>query len=101
MSCPVGRRCGSDPELLWLWCRPAAVAPIRPVAWELPYAVSVALKKDQKKKKKKKKENLWTSSVFIHLPSAEHFININLKRCSLILLCKNIQSNVQRSDCSY
>ena len=23
-----------DPALLWLWCRPAAVAPIRPLAWE-------------------------------------------------------------------
>ena len=22
----VGRRCGSDPRLLWLWCRLAAVA---------------------------------------------------------------------------
>ena len=28
MSCGVGSRCGLDPELLWLWCRPAAVAPI-------------------------------------------------------------------------
>ena len=26
----VGRRCGSDMALLWLWLRPAAVAPIRP-----------------------------------------------------------------------
>ena len=25
-----------DPVLLWLWCRPAAIAPIRPLAWELP-----------------------------------------------------------------
>ena len=27
-----------DPVLLWLWCRPAAAAPIWPLAWELPYA---------------------------------------------------------------
>ena len=27
------------------WCRPAAVAPIRPLAWKLPHAVSAALKK--------------------------------------------------------
>ena len=26
LSCGVGRRCGMDPVLLWLWCRPAAVA---------------------------------------------------------------------------
>ena len=24
-----------DPQLLWLWCRPAAVALIRPLAWKL------------------------------------------------------------------
>ena len=35
-----------DPALLWLWlsCRPAAVTAIRPLAWEPPYAGSVALK---------------------------------------------------------
>ena len=27
-----------DPELLWLWCRSAAAAPIPSLAWELPYA---------------------------------------------------------------
>ena len=25
-SCGVGRRRGSDPVLLWLWCRPEAAA---------------------------------------------------------------------------
>ena len=30
MSCGVGLRCCSDPALLWLWCRLAAAAPIRP-----------------------------------------------------------------------
>ena len=34
-----------DPGLLWLWCRPAAIAPIRPLAWEPPYATGAALKK--------------------------------------------------------
>ena len=33
-----------DPALLWLWCRLAATAPIRPLAWELPYAAGVAIK---------------------------------------------------------
>ena len=32
MNCGVGHRFGLDPELLWLWSRPAAVALIRPVA---------------------------------------------------------------------
>jgi len=31
-----------DPALLWLWCRPVATAPIRPLAWEPPYAVGAA-----------------------------------------------------------
>jgi len=35
----------SDPTLLWLWRRPAAAAPIRPLAQELPYAAGVALKR--------------------------------------------------------
>ena len=34
-----------DPSLLWLWCRPAAAVPIRPLAWELPYALAAALKR--------------------------------------------------------
>ena len=50
MSCGIGHRRSLDPELLWLWCRPAAAAPIRPLAWEPPYAASVALRKDFKKK---------------------------------------------------
>ena len=33
-----------DLALLWLRCRPAAVSPIGPLDWELPYAVGVALK---------------------------------------------------------
>ena len=50
MSCGVGCRHGSDPMLLWLWRRLMAIALIRPLAWELPNAVGVALKKDKKKK---------------------------------------------------
>ena len=40
--------------MLWLWYRPVAVAPIGPLAWELPYAAAgVALKRKRKKKKKR------------------------------------------------
>ena len=55
MSCGVGRRCGSDPKLLWLWHRPEAVAQIRPLAWEPPYAAGAALKRQKTKKNKTKK----------------------------------------------
>ena len=34
-----------DLVLLWLWCRLAGVAVIRPLAWEPPYAAGVALKR--------------------------------------------------------
>ena len=54
MSCGVGRRHSSDPAWLWVWYRPAAVAPIGPLAWELPYAKGTALKKKQKKQKTNK-----------------------------------------------
>ena len=37
----------TDPALPWLWCRPAAAASIRPLAWEPPCAAGVALKKEK------------------------------------------------------
>ena len=48
MGSGVGLRRVSDPALLWLWLRLAAIAPIRPLAWELPYATDAALKRKQK-----------------------------------------------------
>ena len=39
----------SDPLLLWLWCRPEAVALIQPLAWEPPYATGEALKSKKKR----------------------------------------------------
>ena len=37
-----------------LWCRPAAVAPVRPLAWDHPFVSGLALKSKKKAKKKKK-----------------------------------------------
>ena len=58
MNCGVGHRQGSDPALLWLWCRLATTALIHPLAWEPPCVVGAALKKkrgggggNEKKKK--------------------------------------------------
>ena len=48
MGCGVGHRQGLDPALLWLWCRLAATAPIQPLDWEPPDAMSAALKKKKK-----------------------------------------------------
>ena len=53
VSCGVGHRRSSDPTLLWLWHRLAATAPIRPLAWEPPYAEGVVLERAKRPKKKK------------------------------------------------
>ncbi len=60
MSCGVDCRRGSDPELLWLWRRPVAAAPIRPIAWEPPYASGAALEKAKGKINKKTNKQINT-----------------------------------------
>ena len=40
-----------DPVLLWLWDRPGAAAPIRPLAWEPPSAAGLVPLPLQKKKR--------------------------------------------------
>ena len=52
MSCGIDCRHGLDLALLWLWWRSAAVAPIRPLAWEPPYTVGEVLQRQKTKKKK-------------------------------------------------
>ena len=52
MRCGVGRRCGSELALLWLWHRPAATAPIQPLAWNFH------MMQYGPKKKKKRAEGL-------------------------------------------
>ena len=43
--------------MLWTWCRPAAAALIGPLAWELPYAAGVVLKR--KKERRKNNSKFW------------------------------------------
>ena len=63
MSCGVGHRHGSDPVWLWLWHRLVATAPIKPLAWESPYAEGVSLEKaksqKQANKQTKKPNRAW------------------------------------------
>ena len=47
-------RLGVQSDLLLL-ANTTAIAPIRPLAWEPPYAMGAALKRQKDKKKKKKK----------------------------------------------
>ena len=55
-----------DPALLWLWCRPATIAPIRPLAWESPCAAGAVLRQKDTKKKKK------TTHLESHLTPCEN-----------------------------
>ena len=73
MSCGVGLRFGLDPPLLWLWYRPAAVAPISPLAWEPPYAAGAALK-SQKKKNQIFLPTIWS-------PTVQHHVTRPKSRC--------------------
>ena len=52
----MSHRGGLHPSLLWLWCRLAAVALIRPLVRELPYVAGAALKKKRKKERKKERK---------------------------------------------
>ena len=66
MSCGVGCRCSSDPALLRLWCRLAATAPIGPLAWEPPFAMSAAQEKTKKDQKK-------IFQIYFHNNASEYF----------------------------
>ena len=46
----LSRIYSSDLALLWLWCRLAAAAPIRPLTWKPPYATGVAIKSKRERK---------------------------------------------------
>ena len=48
-----------DLVLLWLWRRPVTTAPIRPLAWEPPYATGSGPRKG----KKTKKNNIYNQYV--------------------------------------
>ena len=62
MSCGAGRRHGSDPALLWLWHRLAAIALSGPLAWEPPYAIT-AVPKNKNENKQTKKQKFVLMSV--------------------------------------
>ena len=80
MSCGVGRRRSLDLVLLWLWCRPAATATIRPLTWEPPYAVGAALKRQKDKKIKKISIHLNLiyrfNAILINMPT-NYFMDID------------------------
>ena len=83
MSCGVSLRYSLDLALLWLGCRLAAIAPIQPLDWVLPYATDVALKKQKNKTNKKKSIDLICGLTYglSYKMSYEH-----LRRIGMLLL---------------
>ena len=58
-STPGLARWVKDPELPWLWHRPAAAAPILPLAWEPPCPQVQPLGGKKKKGKRLEKDLTW------------------------------------------
>ena len=65
--------------MLWLWRRPVAIAPIRPLAWEPPHAEGAALEKAKRKKREREREKekkvtkgvlLWCSGLSVVIAAA-------------------------------
>ena len=61
--------------MLWLWCRPAAAALIRPLAWELPYAAGVAIRR------KKRQETGYMGLLGATLSRGAPALSSHLCRC--------------------
>ena len=79
MNCGVG--CGSNHALLCLWRKLAATDPIRPLAWEPPYAMGVP-QEMAKRLKKKKMLNLTGSQESEHQNNEIRFFSpIRLAKC--------------------
>ena len=75
MSSGVSHRHVSDPMLLWLWCRPIAVAPIQPLSWEPPYAAVAVPVVPQRKR-------IWLASMKMQVQSLTL-----LSRLSIAMSC--------------
>ena len=82
--------------MLWLWPRPAAIALLRPLAWEHPYATGVALRRQTNKQTKLDhikllEENIGqtlsdinNSNIFSDPPPRIRTIKTKINKCDLI-----------------
>ena len=74
MSYGAGHTLDSVPTSLWLWRGPAVATPIRPLAWKLPYAADVALKRQ---KKNCTHESRWQAGRACALSSADAWFSVS------------------------
>ena len=100
MSCGVGHRLGSGLVLLWPWRRPVATVPIRPLAWEPPYAASSALKRQKTKHKNKNlisqttEEFGFSPPILFAWPLNKHFSAPNAEFLYLASLCSQAHNHI-------
>ena len=73
----VGHRYCSNLALVWLWRRLVATAPIWALAWELPCAISVALKRP----KQERDFSVLFSALTQYMTHSECSINISINIC--------------------
>ena len=71
LQCRLQTQLGS--HIAELWCRPAAIALILPLAWELLYVVGAVLKRQKEKKEKECCANFYCtpkqpSHIYIYIP---------------------------------
>ena len=92
MSCGVGHRHGSDPALLWPWCRLAATALIQSLAWEPPYATGVA---QEMAKRHTHKKNLGGRDHIIRIN--QHLINPGFPSTPLRESDLDYKANISRN----
>ena len=89
MTCGVHCRRGSDPALLWLWCRPADAALIQRLAWEPPYTIGTALKE---KKNFKLNVPLMYNIFFHFILKYYNRVDISLDISSFFLPCQYLKT---------
>ena len=79
-----------DPALLWLWLWLAAAAPIQPLAWELPYVMGAA---------KKKELTLWNALLYSPQGISENIVY--LSHSVFLWICKRKipRSQYQEKQC--
>ena len=90
MSRGIGCRQGLDPELLWLWRRPAATAPIRPLDWESPYESPYAAGAAQEmaKRQNKTKQKFFAIMVYHRtLNMVLRIIQLLSAPCAVAYMC--------------
>ena len=91
-ACGLGHRCGLDPTLLWLWCTPAATAPIWPRACETPYAMGGTLKRQKQNKQTKNPTPKW--DIWCYQWTDKDKLKLNNQCFSLFFFFLELVNNV-------